>query len=224
MFLRFVYKSSYTLRFAVLLAWTTGFTIFIVNPLGAQSMTKVEPIGEARPSNNTMQSQQRKAMASLAFLVGEWEGDGWIQLSSTRKDVFKQYQRVESLLDGVLMTIEGRGLAQIQDKTINKTYPQSVPSTALAHHAFAFVSPSDQPNEYKWRSHTSDGRAQDVIAKVISKNSLRWGFQMPNGHLVRYTINIDADDRWHEMGELSSDGRTWRHVFDMKLKRLKQPI
>ncbi len=219
-FFRFDYKQSVA---TIMLCIVSAFGL-ITNPADAQSMTKVGPSESARTAN-TFQAQQRKAMEPLAFLVGEWEGEGWIQLSPTRKDNVRQYQRVESVLDGVLMTIEGRGLTLVNgSKNSAKTSAQTVPTSELAHHAFAFVSPAERLGEFKWRSHTSDGRALDVRAKVVGKDALRWGFQMSNGSQIRYTIRLDAEGHWHEVGELSPDGRTWREVFEMKLKRLKRSM
>jgi hypothetical protein len=45
--------------------------------------------------------------------------------------------------------------------------------------------------------------------------------EMP-GRSVRYTIRLDENGRWFEIGETSSDGSEWRKFFEMTLTRVER--
>ena len=54
-------------------------------------------------------SLSRAMVAKADFLVGRWEGDGWVLTRQGGKQVFQQTEVVAMELGGTLMTIRGRG-------------------------------------------------------------------------------------------------------------------
>ena len=48
---------------------------------------------------------------------------------------------------------------------------------------------------------------------------IEWGFRSEEGGVtVRFTIQFDAQ-RWHEVGEMSADGKSWNKFLEMTLER-----
>jgi hypothetical protein len=59
-----------------------------------------------------------------------------------------------------------------------------------------------------------------VEPKLID-GGLEWGFRSAErGVTVRFTIQFD-EKRWHEVGEVSTDGKTWNKFLEMTLERQK---
>ena len=85
-----------------------------------------------------------KAGESFAFLTGRWSGEGWIQMGPERH-AFRQTERVAPMLDGSIMTIEGKGVDPADPKVVH-------------HHAFAILSWNPEAQRYDFRSYAG-GRA-----------------------------------------------------------------
>ncbi|MBL8557369.1 MAG: hypothetical protein JNM47_01500 [Hyphomonadaceae bacterium] len=77
-------------------------------PLAAVAQT-APPAGAARPAGPDLATQQA-AMARLSWMVGDWEGTGWIDMPGGRQ-TFRQVERIEMRLSGSVMVIEGRSYA-----------------------------------------------------------------------------------------------------------------
>ena len=73
---------------------------------------------------------------------------------------------------------------------------------------------------YRWEAHDLRGQAITVEPKLID-GGLEWGFRSgERGPTVRFTIKFD-EKRWHEVGEVSTDGKTWNKFLEMTLERQK---
>jgi hypothetical protein len=46
-----------------------------------------------------------------------------------------------------------------------------------------------------------------------------WAFDVPGAGRIRYTIRLDEQGRWHEVGDRSVDGQQWHRFFEMRLSR-----
>ena len=65
---------------------------------------------------------------------------------------------------------------------------------------------------------TSAGGAIGVEPKLVD-GGFEWGFRAEErGVTVRFTIRFD-EKRWHEVGEMSADGKTWNKFLEMTLER-----
>lgn len=148
---------------------------------------------------------QKEAMAKLAFLVGSWEGEGWIQMGPQTRHHSIGTETVESRLDGLILVIEGRH----KDPETGK----------VVHHAFATVDWDEDAGQYRFRSLLSDGRAADSTGHFEEGNFV-WSPGSPPGSEIRYVIHETEAGEWFEVGEMSRDGgKTWSQFFEMKLHR-----
>jgi hypothetical protein len=153
---------------------------------------------------------QRDAMKKLDFLVGEWKGEGWMELGPGQRRTFRGTEVVQSKLGGLLLTLEGLHRGQAGGK----------PEEVTVHNAFAVVSYDDKGKRYRFQAHTARGGYEDVEAKVAD-GQLVWGMKVPQFGEVRYTIKRDDKGRWFEVGEVSQDGKEWRKFFEMTLEPVK---
>ena len=145
-----------------------------------------------------------EAMKAVAFLEGRWTGEGWIQMGPGPKQEFSQTEVIERKLDGGLLLIEGIGRSKASE-------------AKKVHHAFAVVSFDPTTKKYRFSSHVV-GRPPLDVAPEVGTNTFKWSHQPQPGANIRYTITV-ADTTWHEVGEFSRDGQTWRQFFGMTLKR-----
>ena len=148
-------------------------------------------------------------MKKLNFLLGEWRGEGWIQVGAGERRTFTQNENVQSKLLGTLTQIEGTGRGKIAGKG----------EEVVIHNAFAVISFDAKAGRYNFHAYQAQGQVIDA-EPVITENALVWGFQIPQG-AVRFTIKINDKGQWFEIGEFAQDGKTWQQFFEMTLNRLK---
>lgn len=144
------------------------------------------------------------AMAKLKFLVGSWKGDAVMTMGPGATEEVEQTEEVESRLDGLLLVVEGIGTSKRA-------------SHAVVHHAVALISYDADSKQYRVVAYRQDGQSVVATAKFLDDGAFQWGFDVP-GRSIRYTIN-DAKGDWHEIGEFSTDGKTWTQFLELQLKR-----
>jgi hypothetical protein len=154
----------------------------------------------------TAESGQRAEMKKLDWLTGNWKGAGWIQMGPQGRKEFTQTEAIQSKLDGLVLIIEGQGKAKEDGSTV--------------HSALAFVSYDERAKTFRWRAFTAEGRQTDTVA-TVGTHTLEWGLDIPQRGRMRYTIKLNEKGEWHEVGEMSQDGRTWHKFFEMTLQRQK---
>lgn len=153
---------------------------------------------------------QKAAMKRLDFLVGRWEGEGQVEFVPGQKRAFRGAETVEAKVDGQLLTIEGihRGKIGGQGEDM------------IIHHAFGLVSYDAKSKQYRFEAFTARGNREDAVAQVAD-GELTWGMAIPQFGDVRYTIKLDDQGRWSEIGEVSRDGGPRRKFFEMTLRRVE---
>jgi hypothetical protein len=109
-------------------------------------------------------------------------------------------------LDGLVCLVEGEGKSKTDGATVHK--------------ALALVSYDQQARIFRWRAFTAEGRQTDAEAKVGEK-SLEWGFEIPQRGRIRYTLKLNENGEWIEIGEMSPEGQTWFTFFEMTLRRVR---
>jgi hypothetical protein len=147
-------------------------------------------------------------MKRLAPLVGEWKGTGWVEIGPAPRHEFAVRETARWAAGGTVLVLEGLGLERQPDG-----------SERAVHQAFAVV--SWNPHEGNYRIHAfraGGGEVED--SPVVSEHGLVWGFDDPRAGRVRFTIDF-AGDVWHERGEISADGTSWRPFLEMRLTRQK---
>jgi hypothetical protein len=153
---------------------------------------------------------QQEAMKKLAFLVGEWKGEGWMEFAPGQRRTFRGTEVVERKLDGLLLTIEGVHRGQVEGKD----------EVVVVHNAFVLVSYDEKAKRYRFQAYTAQGNHEDTEAKV-GEGQLIWGMKVPQFGEVRYTITRNEKGHWFEVGEVSPDGKEWRKFFEMTLEPVK---
>jgi hypothetical protein len=143
--------------------------------------------------------------APLNYLVGEWTGDGWIDMGQGRMG-FRQHERIISRLDNNIITIEGTGRDPVNEQEI-------------VFEAFAVLSASGKPGEFAMRSYTRDGQVGTFPAVLEAPGRMVWTIPV-QGRTIRYRSEV-VGDRWIEVGEASVDGgASWTKFFEMTLSRM----
>ncbi len=153
-------------------------------------------------------SEHRTAMKSLDFLVGQWDGEGFIMFGPDDRRTFRQTETVERKVDGTVLVIEGLGKGKIAGKGEEVTI----------HSAFAVISFDKEAKVYRWQAFKADGTSFDVQPQV-SDRSIVWGFKDVRAGDIRFTIKLNDRGQWVEIGELSRDGKNWFKFFEMTLNR-----
>ena len=149
---------------------------------------------------------QIEEMKKINFLVGEWQGEGWIQLGPNKRETFKQHETVQSKLNGLTMVIEGLGKSKDG-------------SERIVHNALAVISYDLQKKSFRFSAYLANGQSIDAEAK-ITKDALEWGFTQAYG-TIRFTISLNEKGEWHEIGEINPDGKNWYKNFEMTLQKVK---
>jgi hypothetical protein len=141
----------------------------------------------------------QKEIKKLAFLVGDWEGSGWIRMQDGNLRNFEQTERVQFKLDSTIVLIEGQGRAHGQ----------------IYHDALAIVSYNHSDKNYSFTSFLNTGRSGKYKAELI-EDKLFW---YP-GDNMRYIIYINDEGQWYESGEYNTGGDNWFQFFEMTLDKL----
>jgi hypothetical protein len=159
----------------------------------------------AQTPNNVVNKDK---IGALSAWLGRWQGEGSMQMGPGEPKKSSVDERIESKLDGTIMVVEGIG------KTSN---PEMV-----VHHAFGIISYDAATSQYKFKTYLKDGRSSDAWFSVVGDNKYQWGFDVPNGGKVRYSITLDPNQKtWNEIGEFSRDGNTYAKFFEMNLKKVE---
>jgi hypothetical protein len=154
-------------------------------------------------------SAQREAIKKFDFLVGQWKGSGWNEQAPGQRHTFSINETVQSKLGGLVLLIEGIGKAKMPGDE----------EGPVMHQALATLSYDEQARRYRFISYTAEGRFGDNEARLI-EGGLEWGFQIPQGGRIRFTIKLTPQGEWFEIGEFSQDGKTWRRFLEMTLRRV----
>ena len=151
----------------------------------------------------------KEKLQAFAGWVGEWQGEGSIQMGPGASKKSAVIEKIESRLDGTILVIEGTGTS---------LDPAMKPGT-IVHHAFAVLSYDATSQEYKFKTYLFDGKSTEAWFKVLGDNKFTWGFDVPSGK-IRYNITIDPGKKtWNEVGEFSKDETQWMKFFEMNLTK-----
>jgi len=155
-------------------------------------------------------SGNKEKMEVFKGWVGQWKGEGSMQMGPGEPRKSSVEERIESKLGGSIMVVEG----------IGKRIDPSTQKEVVVHHAFAVLSFDEQSGSYKFKTYLQDGKSADAWLTTVSENKFQWGFDTPHGK-IRYNINLDpAKKTWNEIGERSTDGTNWMKFFEMNLTRV----
>ena len=146
--------------------------------------------------NYPTDSVSKEKIKELQFIVGNWQGKGWMK-NQNGKNEFNQWETVEYKLDSTAIFIEGIG------KNDGKTI----------HNAIAVLTYNKEAEHDDFTSFLKNGLSNKFKAEVIAQK-LYW-YPNPN---VRYIIWENENDQWYETGEFKQ-GEEWSQYFEMTLDR-----
>lgn len=151
---------------------------------------------------------QKEEMKKLDFLVGTWKGEGWVKMPGTERQTFTQTETVQKRLGGLALLIEGHGTSKLpsgEEKTVFE--------------ALGMVTWDPEKNLYRLSSATTEGRAGESEGRFVPGGAWEWGFTLPQGGRIRYTIKLTDKGEWHETGQYSPDEKTWYPFHEMTLRK-----
>lgn len=166
------------------------------HPLTAQS-------APAHPPGNAA----REAVAKVAFLEGSWKGEASIDMGPRGTQAIVQTETVESRLGGAALVVHGLGKSRAVEGQ-----PERV-----VHEAIGVIYHDEATKGLKILAIKADG-ASTTSDLVPEAGGWRWFLSTPRGR-VRYTISQPNPGEWHEVGEISPDGATWRKFYEMRLQK-----
>lgn len=158
----------------------------------------------AAPQTSSAPSQ----MAKMNFLVGTWQGQGWIFTGRGQRHTFKETETVTPKLGGDALLFEGSGKSTDADN-----------AGKVIHSALAVASYDAHAKAFRWYALQAGQSPIDTQARV-SDHTLVWHMAVPHGGVIRFTIKLNKKHQWHEIGEFSRDGRAWHQFFEMTLSRM----
>ncbi len=138
------------------------------------------------------------------FLVGTWEGEGWMMTQAGRQESTVR-EVITPKAGGTVISLEGLG----KDKKTG----------AVVHDAFGVLFFDQQSKSYKMRSFVSTGQGGEFPA-TIKDGVIVWSMNA-GPRETRYTIRLDDQKRWHEVGEIKLEGDKWTQFFEMTLTKVK---
>ncbi|MCX6225076.1 MAG: hypothetical protein NTV01_10080 [Bacteroidia bacterium] len=160
----------------------------------------------AQQANPEVVARKIDAMQKMNRLEGRWHGKGWIRKGQGEPKWFDQREDVVYKLNGLLLLIEGTGTNPGTDQVV--------------FNAFAMMSYDPAKEQYNFLSHTLDGNSANTTGHWEGEKFI-WGFNIPQGGSIRFTMNLETPGQWQESGEYSPDQKTWYKYLEMSLTKDK---
>ncbi len=147
----------------------------------------------------------RAAMEKLAWLEGEWRGEGW-RATSAGKETFQVSERTHFHLDGLVLVVHGRGWSADDEG-----------NEIEGHKAFGVMSYDAFAKTYRFDAFVKDGY-QSRSEPQVGENEYRWSHPAGPDAEMRYHAWLSEDGEWIESGERCI-ADTCTPVMEMRLKR-----
>lgn len=146
------------------------------------------------------------AIDTLAWLVGEWEGQATMQ---TREGASRMlsWEGVQRAAGGTVLLIQGRHDRLREDGSRGER----------VHDAAAMLSYDAKTGRYVFESRTQGGRGGTFDA-TVEGGVLSWFIPLPDGR-IRYDIRLNAAGQWEEVGSRCAGSDPCRPFFRMTLDR-----
>jgi hypothetical protein len=191
-------------RRAVLAAAATLLCFVAVAPARAQQAAAARVSPHAAVSAASL-----AAMRPLGWLVGEWEGTGWMARGRERFTVL-QRETVRWGAGGGVLVIDGLG-----------TSTDSATAGNVVHQAFATIVWDSVAAAHQLHSYRAGG-GPGADRPVVEDGRLVWGLSVPGGR-ARFTVTRTAAGEWHEVGDFvragePADARGYRFM-EMTLRK-----
>lgn len=141
--------------------------------------------------------KSKSAIKELGFMVGNWEGKGWMIGADRNRHEFNQTEQIQFKIDSTALLIEGQGIA----------------NNIVVHNALAIVTFAGEENHYDFNSFLQNGRKGAFKAEI--KDQVFYWYPSES---MRYIIQINEAGQWYEIGEINT-GDSWFKFFEMTLDK-----
>ena len=147
---------------------------------------------------------QRAAMKKLDFLTGSWAGQARILRGPDEFADLIQTEEAEYRLDGLVLVIEGVGLAKAGGK--------------VALQALGLVSYDDASQTYTMRAF-NDGRFLETEVKLLEDGiGIAWGFKL--GEIeTNSVLRINGQGEWTELTKIAFGSQPPKKFFELTVRR-----
>ena len=150
-------------------------------------------------------------MRKLDFLVGDWKGEAQVLSGPGRGEQAIQTETVRWKLGGKTLLVEGLGRKKLDGGTTGE----------IVHDALGVVWYDETARQFRFDAWTAARGHVDAWFEAGDDHSARWGFDVPEGGKIRFTISLTKEGQWHEVGEYSPDGTRWFKTMEMTLTKVK---
>lgn len=153
-------------------------------------------------------AKARAALAPLAKLVGQWEGDARVALGpGAPVQVVRQHEDITLDAGGTVLKVKGVGRSTEAATKGNVVFEAT--ATVWFDHAM---------NKLRMRAYRAGADSVDADFE-LRPDTLIWGLPVQGGR-IRFTIAYSNTD-WHEVGHFIPQGGTPIPTIDMRLKKVK---
>lgn len=147
-------------------------------------------------------------MRRLSFLLGTWRGEGVTTTGpGGQQERASVRETAQPRLDGSVLLFEGLGWQGTEGAADYR----------VVHQALGVVSWDARRGGWSMRAYRGGGWVDAEV--TVGDGELVWAFDQPGAGRIRYTIRLDEQGRWHEVGDRSTDGERWHRFFEMRLTR-----
>jgi hypothetical protein len=108
-------------------------------------------------------SLQREEMKKLSWMVGQWQGQSWMERGPGPRNTSTVTETVQNKLDGLVLLVEGLGKSTVAGKEIT------------VHNALGIISYDEQAKVFRMHTITAEGRSTNTEMKIGEK-MIEWGF------------------------------------------------
>ena len=140
----------------------------------------------------------KREISKLAFIVGDWEGEGWMMAQNGIQHSFVQFEKIIFKLDSTAILIEGLGMDD--EKVI--------------HNALAIITYNKEEKNFNFTSFLANGMGGKFKGELIGEKF----YWYPRDNM-RYIIYLNEDGQWFETGEMKN-GEDWFQFFEMTLDKI----
>ncbi len=148
---------------------------------------------------------QAAGLKKLEFMVGDWEGTGFIEAGGRRID-FIGTEKVAYKAGGTAVAVEGLHKAKFGDREM------------VIHDAYAVITFAEKEGLFSMRAQLANGQRND-FALEVKGSSCVWNLKgSPMGD-VRYTMTLTPAGEWLEIGEATQADGSLKKIFEMRLRK-----
>jgi len=151
-------------------------------------------------------AEVRAAMAKLAWLEGEWQGEGW-RTTPQGKVTYAAEETGEYDVDGLVLVMHGRGWNEGPNGEIIE-----------GHLALGVLSFDAMTKQYHFDAYVKQGY-QSRGTPTVGEKEYRWSYPAGPNTEMRYHAWLSDDGEWTETGERCV-GDACTPVMGMTLKKI----